>query len=538
MYDINHCSVNYLHESRGHSGILFGVHYIITSAGQLLGMNCKNKNCLDVIERLANHELLDFEGIKGAFTNFNGLKITYEDPKIPGKLITVPGQIRFLFSSRNSQSVLQKILNGFKLQTNLELNTSQLSTILSSFALITLNVSQNSLESKSEIEGVIMRHCGMQAKFMKGDQIYTKTTPFGHDSFFETKNHGIISNILDETKSVMILSMPLCPGSEGGNNVQLTIGLRFDELLNELAQKNPFKFPEIAYVPLKRSLIDVPCRNKLENSVVLVDTGSNWGCGVFVTFFGNKFILTCSHVIHQAPSIEIIWANGNFSPEIIYKNENISSAYDIALLGIPSHVKIPKENFAPLAKYWLSVGTKVFCVGFPLFSSLANRSNFSPSIFDGHVTKYSTGILWTDAQVQAGQSGGPIFDAVGHLIGICVSNTRDEMNSKVFPHTNMAIPVCDIYRILERYFEVNDKRVLEELKVSDEIQRKWNLEPHPFTNSFTGDDSFAFLGWRLWSSLSDYLDSIGMSSNALIKLMEWASVTLFSGSEHSVPLEL
>lgn len=512
MYDINHCTVNYLGATRGHSGILFGEDHVLTSASLILtnAVETKDKKVVDLIKRLSEQELLDFEVVKGAFKRLNDLTVLYIDQQ-SGELKEVPGQIRFLFNSRNAMTVLGKVLSGFQSSGvgDVSMDSSQMSTILSTFLLITIRPSATTLESKSEIQGNIMRHSGMQAKFHKGESIYTKTTPFGHQSFFDTKNHGIVSNILDETGSVMILSMPLCSGSEGGgvftlnkdkligviltaevlhnnnskDNVHLTLALRHDELLNELAQQSPFTSNNaLNYVPLKKSLVSHSSPLPFERSTVLVDTGSNWGCGVFVTYHGHAFILTCSHVIQGASRIEIVWTGGNFTPDVIYKTEDISRPYDIALLSIPTHVTIPKEYFAPLAKYRPAVGSKVFCVGFPLFSSLANRNNFSPSIFNGFVTKYSTGILWTDAQVQAGQSGGPIFDAVGHLVGVCVSNTRDETTKKVFPNVNMAVPVCDVFRTLETYFETGNKKALQDLKANEEIQRKWNLEPQPFSS--------------------------------------------------------
>lgn len=507
MYDIKHCTINYIGETRGHSGILFGEDHVLTSASHILthAIESKNKNICDLINRLSGQELLDFEVVKGAFNQLKGLTVIYLDEQT-GKAKEVFGQIRFLFNSRNAMNVLRKVLSGFSGPKEM-IDSSQLPTLLSTFLLITVRPSTKSLESKSEMEGNIMRHSGTQAKFDKSDLIYTKTTPFGHQSFFDTKNHGIVSNILDETGSVMILSMPLCPGSEGGgvftpkdkligiiltaemlynikskDNVHLTLALRHDELLNELAQQNPFRSNDMTYVPLKKALVMPLDPGPFERSTVMVDAGSNWGCGTFVTFHGKSFIITCSHIIHKALRIEIVWANGTFTPEVIYKTEDLSHPYDIALLAIPSNINIPKKYCALLAKYCPAIGSKVFCVGFPLFSSLANKNNFSPSIFNGFVTKYSTGILWTDAQVQAGQSGGPIFDAVGHLVGICVSNTRDEITQKLFPNVNMAVPVCDIFRTIEKYFKLGNKETLTELKASKEIQRKWNLEPQPFSS--------------------------------------------------------
>lgn len=109
-------------------------------------------------------------------------------------------------------------------------------------------------------------------------------------------------------------------------------------------------------------------------------------------------------------------------------------------------------------------------MGFPHFLSLGTAAGtFSPSLFDGAITKTDAGMFYTDCSVQAGivvavsleiglqqnrlclgQSGGPIFDEHGALLGVCVCNAKDD-NGLIFPNVNMCIPIWDIYGILEEY---------------------------------------------------------------------------------------
>lgn len=77
--------------------------------------------------------------------------------------------------------------------------------------------------------------------------------------------------------------------------------------------------------------------------------------------------------------------------------------------------------------------------------------DFFPSIFEGRITKISKGVIFSDASVQSGQSGGPMFTDDGHLIGITVSNSKDDTYQLIYPNINMSVPVYEILPILQQY---------------------------------------------------------------------------------------
>lgn len=53
--------------------------------------------------------------------------------------------------------------------------------------------------------------------------------------------------------------------------------------------------------------------------------------------------------------------------------------------------------------------------------------------------------------IYLGQSGGPLFNESGQLIGISVSNSKCTADDTIYPHLNMAIPVYEIYPALKKY---------------------------------------------------------------------------------------
>lgn len=112
-------------------------------------------------------------------------------------------------------------------------------------------------------------------------------------------------------------------------------------------------------------------------------------------------------------------------------------------------------RFCKLTNYIPQPGQIVFSVGFPLFKQFACDEKYSPTVYRGRVTKYSEGLLTTDCPVQAGQSGGPVFDTNGDLVALMVSNFKTQIDDRIYPYQNMCIPICDIYDIIEKYTRTN-----------------------------------------------------------------------------------
>lgn len=153
--------------------------------------------------------------------------------------------------------------------------------------------------------------------------------------------------------------------------------------------------------------------------------------------------------------------------KLLYKNPIFDSAYDLALLEVSNKSKANKAIFSQLANYQPKIGQPVYSVGFPLFKSFGWSDNFKPTIYRGRVTKHSEGILFTDCPVQAGQSGGPLFDDRGDLLAVMVSNFKSALDDRIYPSHNMCVPVWDLHRVLEEYCETDGALSENKLKISN-----------------------------------------------------------------------
>lgn len=134
----------------------------------------------------------------------------------------------------------------------------------------------------------------------------------------------------------------------------------------------------------------------------------------------NGYIATNYHVIEDAKSINIQGLNGDFT--ISYNADVIASDKfnDLALLRInDSRFKgfgtIPYSVKTAISE----VGEDIYVLGYPLTSTMGDEIKLTTGIisaktgFQGDVSLYQI-----SAPIQPGNSGGPLFDSNGNVIGI------------------------------------------------------------------------------------------------------------------------
>jgi S1-C subfamily serine protease len=128
----------------------------------------------------------------------------------------------------------------------------------------------------------------------------------------------------------------------------------------------------------------------------------------------GEYVITNNHVIDGAKRIAVRNGNGKISEARVAAQ---SKDYDLAILELikPYHEKfaIKSKNFSDPKE-----GIDVLSIGYPLTTWFGNDR---PVITEGIVSKVfddKTGIFLTTTNVNAGNSGGPVFNLNGQLVGI------------------------------------------------------------------------------------------------------------------------
>ncbi|MBV9774043.1 MAG: trypsin-like peptidase domain-containing protein [Gemmatimonadetes bacterium] len=170
-------------------------------------------------------------------------------------------------------------------------------------------------------------------------------------------------------------------------------------------------------------------------SVVGVQGPPGSGSGVIIRSDG--VLLTNYHVVGDARTVEVSLANGQRVPGTVLGRD---PTVDIAVV----QVRVPGQNLpaAPVGDSdRLQVGQSAIAIGNPLglertvTSGVISGTNRSPRGFE------VGGLIQTDATIFPGNSGGPLFDSRGQVIGINTLTAVDPTSSGVASGLGFAIPI-------------------------------------------------------------------------------------------------
>ena len=142
---------------------------------------------------------------------------------------------------------------------------------------------------------------------------------------------------------------------------------------------------------------------------VFAPTGTGSG---FIVGDG-KYVITNYHIVQAAKKIAVRNGTGMVSEARI---SNFSKDYDLAILKLenpyPKKFAIDSKNFAEP-----KIGADVISIGFPGIGITFDQ----PTVTQGIISKIfddETGIMLTTVAINQGNSGGPIFNLEGKLVGI------------------------------------------------------------------------------------------------------------------------
>lgn len=145
---------------------------------------------------------------------------------------------------------------------------------------------------------------------------------------------------------------------------------------------------------------------------------SNWSGSGFALREG--FVCTNYHVIDGAKTIKIHGVDGDFHSSYFAKVVASDKFNDLALLKIEDQTfkgfrTIPYKVKTSMGE----VGEDIFVLGYPLTATMGDEIKLTTGVissrtgYQGDVSLYQI-----SAPVQPGNSGGPLFDSQGNLIGI------------------------------------------------------------------------------------------------------------------------
>lgn len=177
-----------------------------------------------------------------------------------------------------------------------------------------------------------------------------------------------------------------------------------------------FGFPHHPKIALARDKNEETANavyQKAVHAVVMVKTTNGSGSGFIVSPDG--LIVTNAHVVENAPSIVTVVLNdGRQLPADILGFDK--TGQDLAILKVYNQSKLPFLKFAQ--RELIRVGDRAFAIGSP-FGLKDTFNTFS----DGIVSRIdkTKGLIQTNADINRGNSGGPLLNSKGEVIGVNTS---------------------------------------------------------------------------------------------------------------------
>ena len=173
-------------------------------------------------------------------------------------------------------------------------------------------------------------------------------------------------------------------------------------------------------------------------------TGTSSGSGFILTEDG--YIVTNHHVVDGASSVAVTTYGGEeYSAQVIGSDSN----NDVALLKVEA-ADLPAVAIGSSED--LIVGDQVVAIGNPLGELTGTMTVGYVSAKDRDVTTDNTTInmIQTDAAINSGNSGGPLFNMNGEVVGITTAKYSGSSSSgATIEGIGFAVPIDDVIGMIE-----------------------------------------------------------------------------------------
>jgi S1-C subfamily serine protease len=210
-------------------------------------------------------------------------------------------------------------------------------------------------------------------------------------------------------------------------------------------------------------------------------------------FIDERHIVTNRHVVVDQDSEFTVALSGGkvVKAKVAYIDTTPDALRDLAVVEIEpeahtSRVVLGDSDMVRQGEEVITIGTPLNVRG-SVSSGIISRSPLKPQISDNANESLFKRFIATDADIHPGNSGGPLFNARGELIGINTANLPDEENGS--GAIGLAIPINEARALIENvdsfvainqvFEDVRTRREEEDLRldaaVADVIQKIGNI---------------------------------------------------------------
>ena len=225
------------------------------------------------------------------------------------------------------------------------------------------------------------------------------------------------------------------PARLEGVNTRLEISATPQSLENIADLPGAISWQDI-YVKVMPSVVSIICHNGRSTSS---------GTGVIMDAAG--YIITNAHVVEDAMQITVLLTDKR---ELEARCVGVDMLSDLAVLRVTADRLVPAE-FGDSSQ--LRVGDEVVAIGDPLGIEL--RGTMTNGIISGINRDIQTGnrtltLMQTTAALNTGNSGGPLVNCYGQVVGINTMKIGDYASESGVEGLGFAIPITAVQTVLEQ----------------------------------------------------------------------------------------
>lgn len=190
-------------------------------------------------------------------------------------------------------------------------------------------------------------------------------------------------------------------------------------------------------LPIRRIVADVT------GAVVSIRAGGGLGSGFLIDRSG--LLLTNEHVVKSARRVQVVFGNGLEITGTVVRRDPV---HDVALVK----VRLRARSVLPIRRKPAELLEDVYAVGSPLMEELSGTVTRGIVSAWRHLRRDGRRLIQADVPITGGNSGGPLLDKSGNVVGISVSGftVGDAQNLNLFIPINEALEALQIVDATKR----------------------------------------------------------------------------------------
>nr|QQV29731.1 hypothetical protein K-LCC10_0476 [Kaumoebavirus] len=176
---------------------------------------------------------------------------------------------------------------------------------------------------------------------------------------------------------------------------------------------------------MEKSIVSILCKYAIVDAyspwTISYDSSSGIGSGSFIEYEGDIMILTCWHVIRDATNITLKY----YPTDTEFEGETYKVSIELDLCLVKFKDDKVKKHCKPLTvAATMKRGEKIRVVGFPEnIENYAITEGVYSRLYMSQYLYFRSVYIQSDVLVNGGNSGGPVINEKGQLVGIVQAKT-------------------------------------------------------------------------------------------------------------------